>query len=941
MRAAALLLTVLTGFSGLVYQVAWQQYLATLLGSHSEATCAVLGIFLGGLSLGYALFGRLARRLVERGSESQRAGLLFAYGLVEIGIGLYALAFPWLFGAAQWASLALPPQPELLAFSVDIALTALLIGPATVLMGGTIPLLTQGLSRGLADATRFHSLVYGFNTAGAFLGALAAGFVLIPWLGLASTVAAMGCVNLFAGVAFVALQRREQRSDPLPAASAALRLPEGFAVLSLVALLAGFGMMTLQTVLNRVGALALGASHFTFAMVVATFVLSIALGSFAVAALARIPGSLLAASQWGLVACLLLVYPVLADAPFYAHMLRVALDGSSPEGFYAAVFACLFVLALLPLALSGALLPLLFHRLRRERGDLGDVAGRLYAWNTLGSLLGALVGGYLLLFWVDLHATWRIATLCLALGAALLTARGGQRVLAGVALAGAALVLAALPPWPAERLNAGLFRAPLTWEPLASGADAYFAAARARFPEGRLRFHNDDPAASVAVLASHAPGGGVGLGIATNGKSDGNTPGDDATMVLASLLPAMLAERCERAFVIGWGTGISVGELAALQSTREVVVAEISPGVMQAAPLFAAYNRDALASPKTRVVRSDAYRALLRSEGVFDVIVSEPSNPWTTGVEMLFSLEFLRAARARLAQGGVYAQWFHTYETDAETVALVLRTYREAFDHVAVWRAKGTDLLILGFADASRVPDLDLLEQRFGADDLREQLARIGIESLPALLAHEVLPLGVVHALELAGPLHTILHPILSHVAARAFYRRDVGELPSALPRAAARAGLENSWLRRWRAARGLSEDQRLAVVEAVCRLDRSHCATLFAAWGQSVPGSALRKQALDSARRDPRLAPALAPPMLARLAALYGPDATAGMASSYELASDLGRIYRKYYHHAAPFPSASLHAAWQRCAEHDPRCAAALPHVRQLGLAAPVYSKR
>ena len=196
MRAIALLLTVLTGFSGLVYQVAWQKYLAALLGSHSEATAAVLGIFLGGLSYGYLLFGRVSRRLVETAPAGQgRARVVYAYGLVEAAIGVYALLFPAAFSLGRSLSLALPTGAGELAFALDVAITALLIGPPTILMGGTIPLLTQGLSVGLGDATRFHSWVYAFNTTGAFAGALCAGFLLIPAWGLSGSVTAMGVVN--------------------------------------------------------------------------------------------------------------------------------------------------------------------------------------------------------------------------------------------------------------------------------------------------------------------------------------------------------------------------------------------------------------------------------------------------------------------------------------------------------------------------------------------------------------------------------------------------------------------------------------------------------------------------------------------------------------------------------------------------------------------------
>ena len=259
-RSTALFLTILTGVSGLVYQVAWQKVLAALLGSHSEATAAVLALFLGGLSLGYALFGRVSRNVVARGGS-----LLFTYGVVEATIGLLALLFPWLFMAIQHLSLALPAGAPGLSFGVDVLLAALLVLPPTILMGGTIPLLTQGLSRNLEDATRFHSSIYALNTAGAFVGALSAGFVLIPWLGLETSIRSMGFINLAAGFCFIALRRHEEHGPPEATGTDEEVAPmPGLAVYTWVALLAGFAMMSLQTALNRIGALALGASPFTF-----------------------------------------------------------------------------------------------------------------------------------------------------------------------------------------------------------------------------------------------------------------------------------------------------------------------------------------------------------------------------------------------------------------------------------------------------------------------------------------------------------------------------------------------------------------------------------------------------------------------------------------------------------------------------------------------------
>ena len=436
-RGIVLVLTLLTGFTGLVYEVAWQKYLATLLGSHSEATAAVLGIFLGGLSVGYALFGRVSRRLAAR-DGGFAFGPFAVYGAVEAAIGVWALLFPISFSAAQAISLWIPLAAPGVSFAFDVGLSALLIAPPSILMGATIPLLTQALSRSVDDSTRVHALIYASNTAGAFIGALAAGFFLIPTLGLSGCVIAMGLVNTAVGGAFIASSRSgtgvahrlspEVDSSDSPALgspdsaavgssefespdspdSAALDSPESDPASSSIstartrialagtALLAGFAMMALQTTLNRIGALSLGASHFTFSIIVATFVFCISVGSFAVSAFTRIHWSAIIISQWALVLILIAAYPHVGDAPYFAHLIR-SLFANHDASFYPyqiAIFIGLFGVCFIPLALSGAMLPLLFHHLRDEVGDLGGVAGRLYSWNTVGSLLGALLGGY-------------------------------------------------------------------------------------------------------------------------------------------------------------------------------------------------------------------------------------------------------------------------------------------------------------------------------------------------------------------------------------------------------------------------------------------------------------------------------------------------------------------------------------------------------------------
>ncbi|MBW2267410.1 MAG: fused MFS/spermidine synthase [Deltaproteobacteria bacterium] len=915
-RAAALLLTVLTGFSGLVYEVTWQKCLATLLGSHSEATAAVLGIYLGGLSVGYALFGRVVQRVVARAAaRGAPPRLLLLYGTVEASIGIWALLFPWLFSGVEALSLLLSIDHPLAGFAVDIVLTILLIGPPTVLMGGTIPILTQALSRNIDDATRFHAFVYGFNTAGAFAGALAAGFVLIPTLGIHMTLLCMGAVNIVAGVGFAALDRSAANAGAAAEAAELPPLPPGFGLFAAAACLLGFAMMSVQTVLIRIGGLALGASHFTFATVVAVFVLCIALGSLAVSAFQQIP-------RWAVVACpallallLGLLYWVLPDTTYAAHVLRTFFsdEPAAFHAYHAAIFLLVLSLLALPVGLSGASLPLLFHELRREIGDLGATAGRLYSWNTIGNLLGALLGGYALLFWLDLHHVYRLGVAAAATATLLLAVRtlGLSRAAAVITAVPLGYALVALPAWPPERMAAGSFRRRTPIAGTYDGADTFFRLSGM----GDIIFYDDAPTSTVSVR-ERMIGGQKDRSIWVNGKSDGSLVLDYPTMALLSIVPCLVADECRTAFVIGFGTGVSVGELAVLKGMERVDVAEISGGVLEAAPLFDFGNQAASRKQNVSLIRSDAYRALMRTDTRYDVIVSEPSNPWTTGIEMLYSREFLTVARDRLAPGGVYAQWLHVYETDTASVELVMRTYTEVFDQVAVWYTLGGDLLLLGFNDE---PDLNLarIAARAERPDAKRGLARAGIRSLPALLIHELLPLGVLHEASLGDDVHTLFHPILADRAARAFFAGRKSALPFTGTPAAAERGASASLWQAWLAERGaeLSQSALRQAGDQVCRLRSHECATFLAWWRQRGAGPEF-EAVHEQWSRHPERTAHLTDKVLGELEALYG-EGPRGATTPQQVRRS-AELFETYYFHALPFRREVVQSTIARCQGRD-----------------------
>jgi SAM-dependent methyltransferase len=554
-------------------------------------------------------------------------------------------------------------------------------------------------------------------------------------------------------------------------------------------------------------------------------------------------------------------------------------------------------------------------------GDLGEVAGRLYSWNTLGSLLGALIGGYALLFWLDLHHTYRIAMGAVAVAAALMTmhrlqvGRSAPAVLLAVTLA----AIAMLPAWRSEQLSSGTFRKRSALANTFNGPTAFYRSYR----QGKLHFYDDDPIASVSVKAFETPGSPQNLAIITNGKSDGAIPGDAVTTILLALIPALIAREPARSFVVGYGTGVTAGELAALEDVREVTVAEISPGVIEAAPQFDYGNLGASKNPKVRIVRGDAYRTLLRSQGEVDLIVSEPSNPWVTGIEMLYSQEFLEACRDRLTPGGVHAQWFHSYETDDATLAILLRTYQSVFPHSSVWFTVGTDLLLIGVNDPEGALDLARMQRRFERPDFKAGFERAKISSFPALLGHEMLPLDVLAATPLPGPLHTLLHPILSNSAARAFFSGGYGKLPVTSQRAPAEVGKRNSLLRRYAAAQEggqLSEIERVRVVEETCRHASTQCAAVMARWIVETPESPVRDRMRGRLARNQMIARSGRLNAVGQLVWLYD-DAPKSLPEHVAAAqaTQASQLYAELYHHGVPFSRERLIEMLRRC-ESDPK---------------------
>ncbi len=739
------LLFVVSGATGLVYEIAWFKRLALILGNSGLAQAAVLGAFLGGLALGNAFLGK-------RAGASENP--LRLYGFLELAIGLLGAASPWLMDRAG----TLGPAPAFLLGSGTIL-------AAAALMGGTLPALVRHASAALADLESSLSFLYFANCAGAVAGCLAAGFLLIPHLGINGAIwttaafnAAVALTALSLGSfvsfrSFLKVSPKDQHSSfPLPPAL----------LLYSVALFSGAASIAYETAWVRLLSLILGSSAYSFTIMLASFIAGIALGGWAVSR-RPFPGrdraQVLAWAQAATALLILATFPAYDRLPLVFHALRQRLV-VSPDGFLlfeGAAFLLCFALALGPAFFIGASLPLAARLAVSESKDAAPKIGLVFSANALGNVLGA-AAGYLLLPIVGAEGLLRGgAGVNLALGAALLFWRGaGVKSLALLGAGAAALVW--FPAWDPAFLSLGLYR---SREDLGPGG---FPAVRERLLQGTsLVFHRDDPEATVAVLRRPA-----GLLLKVNGKTEASTAADMPTQLLSAHLPLILKPEAEEVLLVGLGSGITAG--AALRHPiKGLDAVELTPAVAEAARLFDESNRGALRDPRLRLHLEDAKTFLRRTGNSYDLVISEPSNPWIAGVGALFSREYYASVRRRLKPGGVLLQWCHLYEMDDPLFKTILRTFLESFPEASLWVVGGTDVLLAG-SEEPLAPNWNRAAAALARPGVGEDLKAADLSSLAGLLSLQAVSGPTARLLAGAGPLNTDLRPILEYEAPKTLF---------------------------------------------------------------------------------------------------------------------------------------------------------------------------
>jgi spermidine synthase len=733
----------LSGFSGLIYESVWTHYVKLFLGHAAYAQTLVLVIFVGGLAVGSWLCSRFTERIARP---------LLWYAVVEGVIGVMALGFHAVFVAATtWGYDTLLPATCGGASTVcasQWALSALLLAPQSILLGATFPLMSAAVIR-LREAEPGHDIatLYFLNSLGAVLGVLAASFTLVPRLGLPGTLLTAGLLNL--GIALVAywlskgLAERTATPHALPGAmpepppaahpvaepgvAAAEEMPPRLllGLLLATAMLTGLSSFIYEIAWIRMLSLVLGSATHSFELMLSAFILGLALGAFWVRTRAdhfEDPVRVLGYVQWAMGLLAVATLPLyLASFEWMAALIQTV---QANENGYRAFLLTRYALALLVMLpatfCAGMTLPLITRVLMRS-GAGEPAIGAVYAINTLGSIGGVILAGLvlmpalglklLLLFGavIDIGlGVWLVArtrrTVEPAAVSARLLARLHARSLAlPVAVTGAVLIVIALASrFDLGRLTSGVYR-----HGVLAGPGEY-----------SFLYYKDGRTATVSMRRSSD--GFITL--ATNGKPDasmdtpwmdtlGVVPGqrmltrDIATQLLLPLITLAHAPDAQHMAVIGHGSGMSSHVLLGSSRAREVVTIEIEPEMIEASRHFRPANRRVFDDERSKFVIDDAKAYFASSGRTFDLILSEPSNPWVSGVSGLFTVEFYDRVRRQLAPHGVFGQWLHLYELSDGLVTSVLAAIDSIFPAYEVYFTSNSDILVVAANDTLTAPD--------------------------------------------------------------------------------------------------------------------------------------------------------------------------------------------------------------------------------------------
>lgn len=770
---------VLSGFAGLIYQSIWSHYLGLFLGHAAYAQALVLAIFMGGMAAGSAW--------IAHAGQSWR-NLIRSYALIEAVIGLCALLFHTAFGnvasfSYDWLIPALKDP-----WTVNLArwiVAALLILPQTILLGMTFPLMSGGMIRRY-PGSEGHALggLYFTNSIGAAAGALVAVFVLLPWIGLPGAMIAAGLLNfVVAGLAWW-LAREPEHRPTNTAKSAKDQSLSHNPLLRLVLIstaLSGAASFAYEIIWIRMLSMAVGSTIHAFELMLASFIAGIALGGLWVRKHADSTDSPLRLVGWMQV---FMGVAALASLAVYANaftwvgwLIQALAKSDAGYSLFNLGTATTAIAIMLPAAFfAGTTLPLFTVVLLRD--GLGERSiGRVYAWNTLGSIAGVFAAIHFLIPALGLKLALCIAALVdIGIGLGLLrmqadTPKAMARFGMGLGLAAVALIASVRIPFDPTTMASGVFRH-----------------GRTSLQQGdKVLYYKDGKTTSVAAVLSD----NGNLHISTNGKTDAAIQMDDAkpasldepTMAMLAALPLSMHQSPKRVGVIGFGSGLTTHTLLGDARIDRVDTIEIESAMVQGARAFGPRVERAFNDPRSNIIVDDAKSYFSGQNSQYDIIISEPSNPWISGVGTLFSKEFYQFVPRHLNKGGLFVQWVQLYEIDDVLLGSILKALTPAFEDYSAFLSNQSDLLIIA-SPKGALPPLNpspLLLNPASQADLR----RVGIDNAQQLNFRRIADARMLKALsELhpKQPTNSDFYPVLSLEAPKARFKNSLAETTQSLP---------------------------------------------------------------------------------------------------------------------------------------------------------------
>lgn len=744
------LLFLLSGATSLVYEVVWLRKLILIFGSTQFATSAILSTFMAGLALGAFVAGRRLTR--------SHIAPLKIYGLLEIGIGVYALCVPFLFRALSPVYQALwdaGMSESFLALSVaKFVGIAVVLLPPTVMMGATLPILSRQIADDPKRIGGKVGMLYAINTFGAVAGTFLAGFVLVPHLGVRQTLWVTAAVNGLLGLTAMWLAGRRPRPEsaasaepsgdveqaPVPDSPALAAARRRMPLVLLVFGLSGFGALVLEVAWTRVLSLVMGSSVYAFSLMLLAFLVGLAAGSaFFAGWLRKRPGTDPAAMLGVLlIAAGFMAYAtsfafrvlprMFAEVYFWTQGQTDWLTGSgwmSADQWMVFQFLCGLLIMFPATFALGGIFPAVLQLHTRQLDQVGTSVGTVYASNTVGAIVGAAMAGFVLIPTVGmLNAVTGVAILEVALGTLIIFAVVTRPHRLRPALLLTAVVICGLffrlPQWDVRLMNSGVYM-----NLFGEGWTDWETFSQFIYENNETVFVGEGLTATVFVADQPRFQNRY---LSVNGKIEASTNADLETQLMISHLPLMMHADPKDIMVIGLASGISVGSVAT-HPVETIRVIEVEKEMEHAARLFEEHNNYVLDDPRLVLSFNDARNDLEFSSTTYDVIISEPSNPWMTVAANLFTEDFFRMARTRLREGGIFSQWVQNYYLPKEDLRSIIAAFRTSFPYVMLFETyNGIDLLLMGSQEPIQL-DLERFDKRMTELRVLMDLGRVGIRT--------------------------------------------------------------------------------------------------------------------------------------------------------------------------------------------------------------------